>query len=232
MKLLQTIILILFSQALFGQQKDTVFLVKEIIDTPYFKRHYIYIDSGLSCIENHKHIYSFDWLKKNYKKNYESRLRDIKNFKNYSKDLVNFPRQWITLHLYKNELYTYACNASGHNEQFELTDSTFIWYSMEGPEISKLYNLELSPNKISFNALGKYTKGKIVIEYINKQKGIAILNQYSSSENNTLYRYLLVDVKKANLFRIIVDYCLEEEECDFIFDENDFTKLKKIYKEN
>ena len=227
-KLIVSIIFIFVSLLATGQKKDTIFLKKEIIDTPYKKRHFIFIDSGQSCIDSNLHVFNFDWIKEHYKDEFKERLGELKNFKNYKTKLKNFPRQWIMLHTYKNELFTYSCGGVGHNQKIELTDSTFIWYDLEGPNISKLANPTLTANKLSFKAIDNYTKDSIIIDLLDTNKGIAIMKVYSLKDRKIDRQELLLNVDKSILFRTIVDYC-EEEECDFNFDETDFIKLKKSY---
>ncbi len=225
MKVLLLILALLISSMLLAQQDDTVFLKREVADRPYPFYHAVFIDTGIKFKTeltsfNFNHFDSatyFDQL---------TNLRPLKNSKTSIKN--NFPRKWIALYKLKGKYYLYRPSDLGNLFRFELTDSTTIDFSMEGPEPSRINKVSFPSPTQAIITRTNYWEGKQVsIKIVDQAKGIAVFTFSPTKYNKHGYKILMVDGAKAHLFPIVVNYCQTDKQPEFEFDKIDFKSLTK-----
>jgi hypothetical protein len=209
-----------------SQERDTIFLKRVLEDTPYHFYNAIYIDTTIK-VGNRKTITDFGFSKYD-STTYFEQLKALKPLKKITGLPKGFPRKWILLYRYKDEYYTYVPSEAGENFQFEITDSTTIDYSMEGPQPSKVNNIKVLTARKTLILRNNYWKGKTVyINIIDKDKGIAIFTFSPTKYNKSGYKTLMVSVDKIHNFKTIINYCITDKVGEFEFDKIDFEALEK-----
>jgi hypothetical protein len=142
-----------------------------------------------------------------------------------------FPRKWIPLYQLKDVYYLYRPCDWGNHFRFEITDSTTIDYTMEGPEPSRLNKITFPSNTHTIIERSNYWEGRRVeIKIIDTVKGIAVLTFNPTKYKKFPERKLLIDATKANLFPVIANDCPTSKSFEINFDKTDFDALlKKSY---
>ena len=209
---------------MFAQQADTIFLKRVTADTPYTFYHAIFIDTS-TYLKTELINFSFT--------NYDSatyfdqliNLRPLKTSKVTSKD---FPKKWIALYQLKGRYYLYKPSDFGYHFRFEITDSTTIDYTMEGPEPSRLDKITfVSPNQAIINRTNYWGGKSVSIRLVDIEKGVAVFTFGPTKAYKEGYQILMVDVGKAHLFPVVVNYCPTDKQAEFDFDRIDFKSLLK-----
>lgn len=206
------------------QVKDTIFLKRILVDTPYHFYNAIYIDATYK-LQDIKLITNFNFS--NFDSTtYFKELQRLKPLKKITTVPNDFPKKWILLYKYKDEYYTYVPSEAGENYRFAIADSTTIDYTMEGPEPSKINKIaRLKPTQITINR-DNYWKGSTVkINIIDTAKGIAVFTFSPTKYNKSEHKLLMVSVDKARNFKTIINFCETDKVAEFDFDIIDFTKL-------
>ena len=208
-----------------SQERDTIFLKRVLEDTPYHFYNAIYIDTTIK-VGNRKSIIDFSFDNHD-STTYFRELETLKPLKKIAGLPKDFPRKWVLLYKYKDEYYTYVPSEAGENFKFEITDSTTIDYSMEGPQPSKVNNIKVLTARKILILRNNYWKGKTVdINIIDKDKGIAIFT-FSTKYNKSGYKTLMVSIDKIQNFKTIINYCKTDKVREFEFDKIDFEALEK-----
>jgi len=206
------------------QVKDTIFLKRILVDTPYHFYNAIYIDTTYR-LQNRKLITNFSFS--NYDSTtYFEELKNLKPLKKVNNLIRGFPKKWILLYKYKDDYYTYVPSEAGENYRFEITDSTTIDYTMEGPEPSKINKItRQTPTKIIIRR-DNYWQGNIVkINILDRAKGIAVFTFSPTKYIKSEHKLLMVSVDKASNFKAIINFCETDKVAEFDFDKIDFSKL-------
>jgi hypothetical protein len=207
-----------------SQLRDTIFLRRIVADTPYHFYNAIYIDT----INNQSRSnYLSDFSFNNFDSTrYFSELDGLKSIAKTKYNLKDFPRRWVLLYKYKGVYYTYVPSERGEMYRFEITDSTTIDYTMEGPEPSRINKItRLTPSQILISR-SNYWKGESVeIKIIDTKKGIAVFTFSHTKYITSDYKFLMVSVDKISKFKTIINYCVTDKVPEFEFDTIDFSKL-------
>jgi len=216
--------LLLLSFKLNAQSKDTIFLKRTIMYTPFLDYDAIFIDSSL---KEKKIITDFrfgDFDSASYFDGLIGLRPLIKH-----KLPINFPSKWIRLYSYKGTYYLYHPSEMGLNYKFEITDSTTKDFVMEGPLPSRINKISLiTPSHIVIDRSNPWKGRMVEINIINKEKGIAVFKFRPTKYSLGFDRVLMVDVTKANLFPLINNYSPYNKQFEeFEFDKIDFDKLLK-----
>lgn len=212
------------SSAMFAQSRDTIFLLRKTADTPYNIYHAVFIDTSIKIkaeltnfrFNNYDSSTYFDQL---------TRLRPLK----YNKATLNgFPNKWIALYKLKGKYYLYRPSDFGYHFRFEITDSTTIDYTMEGPEPSRLNNVFfVSPTQAVIDRRNYWEGNGVTIKLVDTAKGIAVFTFNQTKYTKEGYQILMVDARKAHLFPVVVNYCPTDKQQEFDFDKIDFQSLIK-----
>ena len=226
--LLITFVLISFS--CFSQGQDTLFLKRSLyVDTPYNYTiyHTIYIDSnyaksGLISLVD----FSFGEFDST---TYFEGLKNLTKNKFQTHSISNqFPRKWIALYEYNKDFYTYHPSDFGNHFKFQITDTTTIDFTMEGPEPSLILSVkQISSNKIELTRKNYWQGRRVTINIIDTVKGIAIFTFSQTKYIPYVQKILMVSADKANMFKTIVNYCATDKRDEFNFDKIDFEQLEK-----
>jgi len=211
----------------FTQAQDTLFIKREIADTPYAFYHAIFIDtSNTSLFRKRITDYQFSQFDSI---TYFDGLRCLERTTN----TVNFdqikelPRNWVPLFRYKGQYYTYHASDWCCIFRFRITDTTTIDHSIEGPEPSWLQQIHaLGKGQFKIKRRSRYIGDEVDITIIDAIKGIAVL-QFSPSTFTGGFQILMVDADRAHLFPTIVNYCVTNRMEEVEFDTIDFTALLK-----
>jgi hypothetical protein len=206
---------------------DTIFLLRELADSPHVFYHAIFIDTT-TAVRNTLTDFSLTEFDSSY---FES-IPILKPYKNFSKEIdKTFPRKWISIHQYKNEYFLYYPSDFCYHSLFELTDSsTFERFSCESPEPSRINSLyfQSSSNLIIDRSLpwGR-NSNKLQINIIDPKNGIAIFTFGPNGLGNDGFQLLMVDANKVQQFRTVVNYCVTDKQGEFEFDKINYkSKLK------
>lgn len=206
---------------------DTIFLLRELADTPYSFYHAIFIDTT-TAVRNKLTDFSLGEFDSSY---FES-IPLLKPYINFNKEInKTFPRKWISIHQYKNEFLLYSPSDFCYHSLFELTDSsTFERFGCESPEPSRINSLyfQSSSNLIINRSLpwGR-SNNKLQINIIDPKNGIAIFTFGPNGLGNDGFQIMMVDAKKVNQFRTVVNYCVTDKQGEFEFDKINYeSKLK------
>jgi len=206
---------------------DTTFLLREKSKDYY---HAIYIERNRQS-PYYNSLLDFkydDYENKEYKEAYQSiKQKHSAPLKKYN--LTGLPKQWVPLHRYKNKYYIYLPSDEGDMGRMIITDSTLIYWSMEGPYPKPFQSLKkLNDHTWFFEADNFYpskTTGTFVIHLIDPINKIAVFEDSSAPKR---YRYSLYIAKEnAKNFDLVVNYCETDKTPDFLFDKIDYAKLLK-----
>jgi hypothetical protein len=205
-----------------AQSRDTIFIQRETADTPYAFYHAVFIDTSMKY-KTELTNFSFN---KYDSATYFDQLTNLRAFKKIS--LNDFPKRWIALYQLKGEFYLYKPSDFGNHFRFELTDSTTIDYTMEGPEPSRLNKITfVSPSHAVIERTNYLEGSRVAIKLVDKTKGIAVFTFGPTKYNKESGQVLMVDARKAYMFPTVVNYCPTDKQPEFDFDKIDFTSLKK-----
>lgn len=136
--------------------------------------------------------------------------------------------KWVTLKQYKGTFYAYhPCDFYSHF-RISINDTTFIDWTGEGPEASKiLEQKKIDDRTFEFKLTGIANKDrKLIIHIIDSKKGIAVFEETNNNPNEKYY-YLMVDSESIRNLPLIVNCCEEYKQLDLRFDEPNFKELLK-----
>lgn len=209
--------------------QDTLFIKRQIADTPYAFYHAIFIDtSNTSLFRKGITDYQFDQFDSS---TYFDGLRCLErpaNSVNFDQ-LKGLPRNWVPLFRYKGQYYTYYASDWCCIFRFRITDTTTIDHSVEGPEPSWLQQIHpIGKGQFKIQRRSSYGGDEVDITIIDAIKGIAVL-QFSPSKFTAGFQILMVEADRAHLFPTIVNYCATDRMEELEFDMIDFSKLLKRY---
>lgn len=225
MKVYFSLLALIFSSNLFAQHRDTIFLKREVGGRSYPFYHAIFIDTTAQY-RNELTSFSFNRFDSTQ---YFYQLKGLKPLINDGSSLRSkFPRKWIALHELKGRFYLYWPSDFGYHFRFEITDSTTIDFTMEGPEPSRLDKVSLlSPTHLIISRINFSQSESVDIKIIDTAKGIAIFTFSPTKYDKNGYQILMVDKAKAFQYPIIVNYCSTDKQQEYQFDEIDFKSLLK-----
>jgi hypothetical protein len=203
---------------------DTTFLLREKSKDYY---HAIYIEHNRQS-PYYNSLLDFkynDYENKEYKEAYQSlKQKQPAPLKKYN--LTGLPKQWVPLHRYKNKYYIYLPSDEGDMARRIITDSTLIYWYMEGPDPKPILSFKkLNDHTWFFKADNFYlTKtATLIIHLIDPVNKIAVFEDSSAPKG---YRYsLYIPKENAKKFDLVVNYCATDKTPDFLFDKIDYAKL-------
>lgn len=206
---------------------DTTFLSREIKKDLY---HVVYIE------KNRNTIY-YEWLlgfkydhydSINYNETYK--ILKVKHRKPLNKyDLAGLPKQWVPLNLYRGKYYLYTPSDGGSRGIRAITDSTVIYYDMDGPTVHALLDFKkLKPNKYFLKSppFYQFVRSSNVNIYVIDPKNMVTVWEDLSLPLD--YRYMLYVAKEhANHFDMVVNYCKTQRTDEFAFEKINYKRLIK-----
>lgn len=140
----------------------------------------------------------------------------------------SFPRKWIALYQRKGKFFLYRPCDWGYHFRFEITDSTTINYTMEGPEPSRLEKIYFPSTTDAIIEGTNYWEGRRVeIKQLDTTKGISVISFGPTKFRKGVSCVLMVDARKAHLFPVIVNDCPTSKALEMDFDKIDFELLLK-----
>jgi hypothetical protein len=203
---------------------DTAFIYREV-NTDYY--HAIYIDTTRKS-KFYDRLTEFEFDNndlQSYRDNYQYVKGKLPN--SYQRQKVDIAEHWIPVYQHKSRYYLYAPSDWGNAGRRVINDSAFVYWYMDGP----------LPRPISnFRKISK-TKYKLEIEVFNKSQKKRELTIYTMDPETQLsvfefsdepeqYRYqLYIPKENAKFFDMIVNYCDNQKQSEFVFDKIDFEKL-------
>ena len=215
-----TLLLVLSSYKSTALQIDTTFLLKNesqsiFIDTSKKSRGYELL-TRFKLDSNFFNKYSLSIKKNNGVNN---------QLKKISLD-SSLPKRWVKIVLYKNKFYAYSPCDYLYDYRFTITDSCFVDYTdLLSPEQILNYG-KINSSKYFFQITQIVGTKKVFFHIINKQKGIAIVEQIIKGKRSFC---LIIDIEKIREIPIIVNHCIERAD-EYEFSEPDYKKLLKKVK--
>ncbi len=165
--------------------------------------------------------------KSDYQENYKvAKEYTPAKFKKY--DLSDLPKEWLPLYLHKGKYYLYAPSDWGNLGRRVLTDSTIVYWPMDGPTPFPVMALK-KPNKDTYNfklhSAYDTTTSQLIIHIIEPKNKIAV---WENQGQKGPYRYsLFVPRQNAKNFDMVVSYCKTSKTAEFQFDNIDYATLLK-----
>lgn len=209
-----------FYQTAIGQIKtaDTTFLLKE-------PQHSIFINTSKTS-RFYERISDFRFDKSD-KESYEYSLQYLKHkgLKLTKTNINDVPKKWIVLKYYRNKFYTYHPSDFYSHFKVSITDTAFITYGGEGPMANKIISYKKIDDKtFLFSLTGvERPKKNLIIHIIDKQKGIAIFEDFYNAKEKQYY--LMIDAAKIRQLPIIVNYCETQKHMEVDFEEPNYKRL-------
>jgi hypothetical protein len=206
---------------------DTIFLLKER-DTSYY--HIVYVEKNRKS-RWYKNLLDFKMHygdSDEYHDNLEELKRHFKSFKKYNLD--GLPKEWLPLNQYKGKYYIYYPSEWGMTDREVLTDSTLVWWTIEGPEPMEITSAkQINANTWHIGARyfydGKPHPKNIIVHIINTTNQMAV---WEYPDKSGLDRYeLYIPRAYAAKFDMVVNYCDQGKMAEFMFDNIDFKALLK-----
>lgn len=206
---------------------DTTFLLRE--DKKEFY-HAVFIDKNRES-KVYKRLLDFKYDHDDsiaYNENYKIlKVKFKKPLKKY--DVAALKQGWLPLYAYKGKYYLYAPSDWGNAGQRILTDSTLIYWGMEGPDPKPLLSFKkINDSKYSLTSQPFYQFVKhsnINIYIIDPKNKVAVWEDMALPAD---YRYgLYVPVQYAQNFDMVHNYCKTDRMPEFVFDKIDFKALIK-----
>lgn len=169
-----------------------------------------------------------------YKGNYRSLKKDFPApLTKY--DLQGLPKEWIPLYKYKGKYYVYSPSEEGNEGRRIITDSTMVYWFMDGPNPQPLLSVKRIKENIWYLNVNSYFKhingfpdrpdAKLIIHIIDPKNKIAIWEDKNQPETD---RYELYIPKAcAQDFDMIVNRSLQTKVPEFQFDKIDYNALLK-----
>jgi predicted transcriptional regulator len=211
-----------------AKKSDTTFLLREVTKDDY---HAVYIDHNRQSAA-YKRLLNFNLNKydvNDYRENYRiMKSRHHAPLKKFN--LAGLLKQWMPLYLHKGKYYIYSPSEWGTIDRRILTDSTMMYWFMDGltPEpyqqVKKINN-----HTYAFKLHSFYTDNPgnttIIIHIIDPKNQIAIWED--TGEKGASHYGLYIPRQNARNFDLIVNSCLTEKTNEFEFDKVDYAKLLK-----
>jgi hypothetical protein len=206
---------------------DTAFLLREVKKDFY---HAVFIEKNRES-KLYKRLLDFKYDHDDsiaYNENYKIlKVKFKKPLKKYA--VADLKQEWLPLYAYKGKYYLYAPSDWGNAGRRMLTDSTLIYWDMEGPDPKPLLSFKkLNDGKYSLTSQPFYQfvkKSNINVYIIDPKNKVAVW------EDNALpaaYRYgLYVPVQYAHNFDMVHNYCKTDKMPEFVFDKIAFKTLIK-----
>lgn len=201
---------------------DTLFLKREIVNGVY---HSIFIDtnknSSFYSVLNNFDLDEFDEL------SYEQSILEFKHsniqFKKFN--TTEIPSKWVVIKQHVGRLYNYYPSDFYTHFQIQITDSTVILYSGEGPLVHKIERFEkIDSTTFKLRLTGIHSEFEVLIfNLIDEKKGIAIVEN-KLDQNKSNY-WIMVDSNKLNNLPIIVNYCKTSKWTEVNFEVPDYKLL-------
>lgn len=211
---------------------DTLFLEREIRDTPYPFYHAIYIETNRKS-KYYDQLADFSYNEfgnlTRYNEEFNKRGIHLNKLKP-----VDLPVEWLPLYLYKNKYYVYIPSDWGDMQRQILTNSLLIYWGMEGPIPYVLTDLKKINRDLysvfSTNYFMEWGGGSkqenVDIHIVDQKNKIAVWEYKNAPEEE--YRYALYVAKeKIRNFDLIVNYCETDKQMEFEFEQPDFAALLK-----
>jgi hypothetical protein len=162
---------------------------------------------------------------------YVSGLKEVKHPLAKTPALGGLPREWVPLYRYKGKYYIYSPSEAGNICRMIITDSTIVYWGMEGPTPEPIFQaLKVKPNTWYVRSGAFYINSKdsrLTIHLIDPVNKIAVWED-ASQPIGTRYN-LYVAREKARNFDMVVNYCKENKEMEFMFDKINYPLLLKAH---
>ncbi len=204
---------------------DTIFIVRELTKDMY---HAIYI-------EKQKNTQRFKWLtnfsfdnndSEGYK--YGKEYQKEKHPKAYKTKVNTFylPKNWVPLHQYENQFYTYAPSDWGNTGQRILNDLEFIQMYMDGPNPNPIESTKkINSHHFEFTLFNE----NILRVYLYDSKRQIYIFEIDGGSYGSDYRFY-TPATNAGKFDMIVNYCETQKQMEYRFEEVNFEALIKHIK--
>jgi hypothetical protein len=214
-------------------QTDTIFISREKGKDYYHK---VYIEQNRQS-PFYKELTDFK-MDKFELDEYEENCRELK--KRFPAPLKKFnlqglPKEWIPLYKYKGKYYVYYPSEEGNEGRRIITDSTMVYWFMDGPRPEPFLNAKRIQENIWYLSINSYFKNmtafknrpdaKLIIHIIDPKNKIAVWEDKSQPVDE---RYeLYIPKEYAGNFDMVVNYCLQSKTGEFQFDTIDYAALLK-----
>ncbi|MBS1530910.1 MAG: hypothetical protein JSU01_11415 [Bacteroidetes bacterium] len=150
-------------------------------------------------------------------------------------DLQGLSREWIPLYKYKGKYYIYSPSEEGNEGRRIITDSTMVYWFMDGPNPQPLLGVRRVKGNTWYLNVNSYFKNisgfpnrpdaKLIIHIIDPKNKIAVWEDKSQPQAD---RYeLLISKDYAKNFDMIVNRSIQTKVPEFQFDKIDYAALLK-----
>lgn len=196
--------------------------------TPDFN-HIVYVEKDTNC-QYYKTLLNFEFSG-NDKEYYESTyLPSYKVKEQIHSNKIDLPSNWLPVYLYKSDFYLYYPSDMGNSGRLIINDTAVVFFGLEGPYPSKIYHSDLSDSKniklLIKDPLALHpSKSTLSVLKVNNEKGIYMFSLFD--EKNYEDIRFMIPAENAKAFKMIVNYCEEQRQEEYKFDEDIKDYLKK-----
>lgn len=215
-----TLLMILgISSQLFGQNKDSdrIYIKKDTINGVL---HSIFIDNNKESIY-YDAISNFEFDKYDE----ESYQYSLDNLKKQNLTIKKVPpiipwKKWVPVYQYKGNLYVYHPCDFMFDFRVSLNDSTFIFWTGEGP-IAKVIESQRKVDSLTYEFILNKSSSKFIIHILDKENHLAYFEDVFIPENGEL----MIPIENMRSLPIIVNDCTVQKQLEFNFEDLDFEAL-------
>jgi hypothetical protein len=209
-----------------SKTEDTIFIHRKVTKDYY---HAIYIDKN----KDSKHFrelanFEFDkWQKESYQAAKDA-INHEKPGSFKTQKTFDLPQNWLPLYKYNDNYYLYAPSDWGNAGRRIINNQEVIYWHMDGPYPVPLLAVNKSSDTkyilTTLNPFDHSTKpSQITIHIVDPLTKMAVFEFFNEPDD---YRYqLYVPAAHAHDFDLIVNYCKEQKQTEYIFDKVDYEKI-------
>jgi hypothetical protein len=211
--------------------EDTIFIKRELTEKVY---HAIYIEKD-SANKRFQWLtdFTFDEFDSSALKGNREHMREKLPDRFGRVDLHGLPNDWLPLYLYKNDYYLYAPSDWGNAGKRIVTDSSLIYWYMDGPYAMPFQSSKkVSDRKYVFTFNNPWDDdnhlNQLIITIIDP---VTKMSVWEFSDEKRLHRYrIYVPKSSAHHFDLIVNYCNNMKQLEYDFEEVDYEAFLKPFK--
>jgi hypothetical protein len=135
-------------------------------------------------------------------------------------------KEWLPVHPYKGNYYLYAPSDWGNAGRRILTDSSFIYWYMDGPTSVPIRNVIKKDRKDYSFEIRNFGSDEFTAVNLTVIDPITQLTLFEFTDEAEAYRYrLYVPVSHLKHFDLIINHCETQKQREFQFEKLDINTL-------
>ncbi|MFO7868967.1 MAG: hypothetical protein R6U95_06695 [Bacteroidales bacterium] len=208
------------------QPNDTIFIYKNVTDNFY---HAIFIDTSHDS-QYYSRLVHFDfdtYASQAYAGNHQFINKNCSH--SFSQvNSTSLPEKWLPVYKYKNNYYLYAPSDWGNAGRRMINDSAFVYWYMDGPFPVPLKKIKQTNRHTFVLEMSDISRACIETHTITIFRLDSITNLslfYFPQAHQKRRCRLYVPIENAHYFDVIVNYCDNQKQYEYEFDDIDCEQL-------